>query len=50
MSRTMKGIQEKKLISCQNPKDYSYKIYLPTKLGIKIAEKVSIYGKSKNDN
>lgn len=47
MSRTMKELEEKKLIECKNPKDNNYKIYFPTHLGIKVAEEVKEYGNLK---
>ena len=49
MSRTMKELLDKELISCYNPKDHAYKIYFPTELGVKIAEEVHSYGKPRID-
>lgn len=43
MSRTMRELEEKELISCENPKDNNYKVYFPTELGIKVEEEIKKY-------
>lgn len=44
MSRTIKQLLDKKLIECENPKDPNYKLYSPTKKGLKVKEEIEKYG------